>query len=215
MWGLILLFSPTVLAGSGGGEEGHTHTHRNTHTGTYTRMLDLPFSDLPLKKCPKRFRPECTKIARFSAVAAAIFTAPPQNRAIFKAPTCAISSAKKIASEQRFSLRLKGTNLIPTAECLAIPESAAKIASERRCAILVHSGSDGSGFRFRFGSWTTLGRGEKTPTPKISALLRKRPVLLRADFVLTKDRKSALLRPIFVVQYTGRTSPDREAAAGP
>ena len=57
--------------------------------------------------------PECTKIARFSAVAAAIFTAPPQNRVIFKAPTCAISSAKKIASERRFSLRLKGTNLIP------------------------------------------------------------------------------------------------------
>ena len=84
---------------------------------------------------------ECTKIARFSAVAAAIFTAPPQNRAIFKAPTCAISSAKKIASERRFSLRLKGTNLIPTAEFPAIPESAAKIASERRCAILVHSGA--------------------------------------------------------------------------
>ena len=51
---------------------------------------------------------ECTKIVRFSAVAAAIFTAPPQNRAIFKAPRCAISSAKKIASERRFSLRLKG-----------------------------------------------------------------------------------------------------------
>ena len=83
--------------------------------------------------------PECTKIARFSAVAAAIFTAPPQNRAIFKAPRCAISSAKKIASERRISLRLKGTNLIPTAEFPAIPESAAKIASERRCAILVHS----------------------------------------------------------------------------
>ena len=32
-------------------------------------------------------------------------------------------------------------------------------------------------------------RGEKTPTPKISALVRKRPVLLRANFVLTKDRK--------------------------
>ena len=32
-------------------------------------------------------------------------------------------------------------------------------------------------------------RGEKTPTPKVSALLRKRPVLLRANFVLTKDRK--------------------------
>ena len=32
-------------------------------------------------------------------------------------------------------------------------------------------------------------RGEKTPTPKISALLRKRPVLLRANFGLTKERK--------------------------
>ena len=58
---------------------------------------------------------------------------------VFKAPRCAISSAKKIAIERRFSLRLKGTNLIPTAEIPAIPESAAKIASERRCAILVHS----------------------------------------------------------------------------
>ena len=45
------------------------------------------------------------------------------------------SSAKKIASERRFSLR--------TAEFPAIPESAAKIASERRCAILVHSGLEG------------------------------------------------------------------------
>ena len=34
-----------------------------------------------------------------------------------------------------------------------------------------------------------IERGGKTPTPKISALLRKRPVLLRANFVLTKDRK--------------------------
>ena len=64
---------------------------------------------------------------------------PPQNRAIFKAPRCAISSAKKIASDRRFSLRLKETNFIPTVEFTAIPESAAKIASERRCAILVHS----------------------------------------------------------------------------
>ena len=32
-------------------------------------------------------------------------------------------------------------------------------------------------------------KGEKTPTPKNSALLRKRPVLLRAKFVLTKDQK--------------------------
>ena len=36
--------------------------------------------------------------------------------------------------------------------------------------------------------------GEKTPTPKISALLRKRPVLLRANFVLTKDRKRLYYR---------------------
>ena len=38
------------------GEEGHTHTGTHTgthtHTGTYTRMLHLPFSDLPLKKSP-------------------------------------------------------------------------------------------------------------------------------------------------------------------
>ena len=39
-----------------------------------------------------------------------------------------------------------------------------------------------------------IGRGEKTPTPKISAL-RKRPVLLRANLVLTKD---------LVAKYTGR-----------
>ena len=88
------------------------------------------------------FGSECTKIARFSAVAAAIFTAPLQNRAIFEAPRGAICSAKKIAGERRFSLPLKGTNLIPAAEFPAIPESAAKIASERRCAILVHSGLD-------------------------------------------------------------------------
>ena len=53
--GGFLLFSPTVWVGFGGGEEGphtqhtHTHTHTGTHTGTYTRMLHLPFSDLPLK----------------------------------------------------------------------------------------------------------------------------------------------------------------------
>ena len=36
---------------------------------------------------------------------------------------------------------------------------------------------------------------EKTPkTPKISALLRKRPVLPRANFVLTKDRKRPYYR---------------------
>ena len=39
-----------------------------------------------------------------------------------------------------------------------------------------------------------LEKGEKTPTPKISALVRKRPVLLRANFVLTKDRKRPYYR---------------------
>ena len=48
-----------------------------------------------------------------------------------------------------------------------------------------------------------IGRGEKTPTPKIPALLRKRTVLLRANFVLTKDPKRPYYRH-FVVKYTGR-----------
>ena len=100
----------------------------------------MPAIQTPSAVWPAMRGPECTKIARFSAVAAAILTAPPQNRTIFKAPRCAISSAKEIASDRRFSLRLKGTNFIPTAEFTAIPESAAKIASERRCTILVHSG---------------------------------------------------------------------------
>ena len=51
---------------------------------------------------------------------------------------------RKSLANRRFSLRLKGTNLIPTAEFPAIPESAAKIASEQRCAILVHSGAHAS-----------------------------------------------------------------------
>ena len=34
-----------------------------------------------------------------------------------------------------------------------------------------------------------IERGVKTPTLKISALLRKQPVLLRANFILTKDQK--------------------------
>ena len=48
---------------------------------------------------------ECTKIARFSAVAAAILTAPGRIARLFEASRCAISSAKKIASEPRFLLR--------------------------------------------------------------------------------------------------------------
>ena len=82
---------------------------------------------------------ECTKIARFSAAVAAIFTAPQKIERFFEAPRCAISSAKKIASELRFLLRRKWAKMVLVAEFLAIPSSAIKIASERRYAILVHS----------------------------------------------------------------------------
>ena len=34
----------------------HTHTHTGEHTGTGTRMLHIPFIDLPLKKCPNLVR---------------------------------------------------------------------------------------------------------------------------------------------------------------
>ena len=37
-------------------------------------------------------------------------------------------------------------------------------------------------------------RGKAPPTPTLSALPRKRPVSLRADFVLTKDPPAALLQ---------------------
>ena len=83
---------------------------------------------------------ECTKIARFSAVAAAIFTARGEITRLFEAPRCAISSAKKIASEPRFFLRCRLVKMILAAEFPAITSSAIKIASEQRCAILVHSG---------------------------------------------------------------------------
>ena len=87
-------------------------------------------------------RSECTKIARFSAAAAAIFTAPRKIARLFDAPRCAISSAKKIASEPRFFLRRKRVKMVLAAEFPAIPSSAVKIASEWRYAILVHSGRD-------------------------------------------------------------------------
>ena len=59
----------------------------------------------------------------------------------FEAPRCAISFAKKIASEPRFLLRIEWVKVVLAAEFPAIPSSAVKIASERRCAILVHSAS--------------------------------------------------------------------------
>ena len=42
-------FQPHSMGGVRGGRGG---THTGTRTGTYTQMLHLPFSDLPLKKCP-------------------------------------------------------------------------------------------------------------------------------------------------------------------
>ena len=60
---------------------------------------------------------------------------------------------------------------------------------------------------------TIVERGKRTPTPKISALLRKRPVLLRANFVLTKDRK----RPYYghVCGKMHREGSCSKAAGGP
>ena len=50
------------------------------------------------------------------------------------------------------------------------------------------------------------GKDPPPPPPKISALLRKRPVLLRANFVLTKDRKWPYYRLLlwYKIFSTGR-----------
>ena len=63
----------------------------------------------------------------------------PKESRFFEAPRCTISSARKIACEPRFLLRRKWVKMVLAAEFPAIPSSAVKIASERRCAILVHS----------------------------------------------------------------------------
>ena len=47
------------------------------------------------------------------------------------------------------------------------------------------------------GDSYSIGRGEEAPTPTLSVLLRKPPVLLRADFVLTKDPKWPYEGPLF------------------
>ena len=48
------------------------------------------------------------------------------------------------------------------------------------------------------------GRGEKTPTPKISALLRKRPVLLSGPISSLLRTENGFTTDIFVVKCTGR-----------
>ena len=71
--GRILLFGPTVWAGSGGVRGGththtqeHTRTHRNTntHRGKYTRMLHLPLAIYPFKSA----RSVCTNVFEGSVV---------------------------------------------------------------------------------------------------------------------------------------------------
>ena len=66
----------------------------------------------------------------------------PRKSRFFEAPRCEISSAKKNASEPHFLLRRKWVKVVLAAEFPAIPSSAVKIASEWRCAILVHSGKE-------------------------------------------------------------------------
>ena len=62
-WGGFCCSAPQ----SGRGRGGRGGTHTGTHTGTYTRMLHLPFSDLPLKKCPKN-PPEKVRVGPFFCV---------------------------------------------------------------------------------------------------------------------------------------------------
>ena len=53
--------------------------------------------------------PEGTKIARFSVVAAAIFTAPGKIARLFETPRCAISSAKRILQDTKEYQNQRGT----------------------------------------------------------------------------------------------------------
>ena len=79
--------------------------HRECKTGGgayFAFFLGSEDSHTTPPKIPPDEEAECTKIARFSAVAAAIFTAPGKIARLFEASRCAISSAKKIASEPRF-----------------------------------------------------------------------------------------------------------------
>ena len=55
MWGCGGGFCCSAPQYGWGWGEGRTQT--GTHTGTYTRMLHLPFSNLPDKKCPKDLHP--------------------------------------------------------------------------------------------------------------------------------------------------------------
>ena len=60
-------------------------------------------------------------------------------------------------------------------------------------------------FFFSFQTKLKLKGGKRPPHPQdFSALLRKRPFLLRANFVLTKDRIWPYYGLFFVVKFTGK-----------
>ena len=111
---------------------------------------------------------ELSAPARFPAAAPAIFTAPQSIARCFEAPRCAISSAKKIASEPRFLLRRKWVKMNVAAEFSAIPSSAVKslangdarfwcTQSEREFVWRSWSGFQGSESSLQ-GAATTSGR---------------------------------------------------------
>ena len=148
--------------------------------------------------CPGNFagmsRTECTKIARFSAAAAAISTAPQRIARFFGAPRCAISSAKKIASEPRFLLRRKWVKMVLAAEFPAIRLSAVKITSERRCAILVHSGPGPLGVFKKFvqKKFVLIFRTLTTGCMQERRLARQAtvPTTLQAEFLINPFMRS-------------------------
>ena len=86
---------------------------------------------------------------------------PKKNPRSFGVPS-AISSAKKIASEPRFLLRGKWVKMVLAAEfpavpSPAVPSPAVKVASERRCAILVHSAENAKRGGKKEGGETSQG----------------------------------------------------------
>ena len=56
VWGGFCCSAAQYGRGFRGRVEAHTDRNTQTHTGTYTWMLYLPCSDLPLKECPIQIR---------------------------------------------------------------------------------------------------------------------------------------------------------------
>ena len=104
----------------------HIHTFSLIPRIVATKVGSIPALSAPKSRDSLRLRRRCLPL-------------PKESRDFFGAPRCAISSAKKIASEPRFPLRIKWVKMVLAAEFLAIRLSVVKIASERQCAIFVHS----------------------------------------------------------------------------